>query len=59
LEIWDSRASRREMASLSWRATVGSGRAASARAASLRGISPRGAGREICSICLVIVSSRW
>jgi hypothetical protein len=36
------------MASLSWRATFGSPRT----------LSPRGAGREICSICLVIESSR-
>jgi hypothetical protein len=55
LEICDSRASRREMASLSCRATVGS-----LRAASPREVSPRGvAGREICSICRVIESSRW
>ena len=30
-----------------------------ATGASPRGVSPRGAGREICSICFVIESSRW
>ena len=53
LEICDSRASSREMASFNWRATVGW-----PRGASLRGASLRGAGFEIWSIWRVIASSR-
>jgi hypothetical protein len=54
LEICDSRASRREIASFNCRATT----ADSPRTASLRSASLCGAGREICSIWRVIESSR-
>jgi hypothetical protein len=54
LEICESRASSREIASFNCRATAGA-----LRGASPRGASWRGAGFEICSIWRVIESSRW
>jgi len=59
LEICDSRASRREIASFNCRATPGASlRGISLRGKSVRGKSLRGLGCEICSIWRVIESSR-